>query len=383
MSKFNLSRAWVKLPPGLEDAYRQFYFKLDLKQARTTLMVMTLPILSPALLDYILLGLGPRFFLSAFGRLLFLAYTFHLYLKLAHVRNVRSYDRNILTWLVIGGICLVIGIFLRPAGYSGNTIVFIVMIIFLYFGLPTRFIYWISIGTAYSVSILFTVLFLKEFSDPAEIMDTVLALLVVAAGGLFINRRIDNYKRNHFLAFQRIDDLASRDSLTGVLNRRVFLEQAEKEMVRFKRYGKPFCLLISDMDEFKKINDTHGHLEGDAVLQKYVSLVNSEVRSSDFFGRIGGEEFCMVLPETTAEDAVQIAARISHKCAALDLHSRAGNKIAFSVSTGISQVQTDDSSIDLVISRADEALYRAKKEGHNGQVHSNFESLPVLKVENS
>jgi diguanylate cyclase (GGDEF)-like protein len=382
MSKFSLSGAWVKIPPGLKEAYRQFYFKQDLKQARITLMILIPPLFSFLWLDYLLLGTSTGFCLSAFGRLLFLALTIYLLLtRLRHIQNPRSYDLFVLAWLGIGGVFQLIGAFLRPADYSGNTVVFIVIIIFLYFGLPTRLVYWIIIGAAYSFVMLFALLFLKDSTGPAEILDTVLALVAVSAGGLFINRRIYGYKRDNFLAFQRINELASRDSLTGALNRRALLEQAEKEMTRFKRYGKPFCLFITDLDNFKRINDNHGHLEGDAVLKQYVSLVNSEIRSSDFFGRIGGEEFCMVLPETTAEDAVQIAMRISHKCAALDLRSREGDKVALSVSTGVSQVNSLDTSIDMVISRADEALYRAKMEGHNGQVHANFLPAPVLNID--
>jgi diguanylate cyclase (GGDEF)-like protein len=377
MSKFSLSEAWVKVPPGLKEAYRQLYFQQDLKQARILMMILILPLISSSVLDYFLLGLGPRFYFSALGRLLFLAITTYLILtRLRHAQNARCYDLAVMAWLGIGGVFQFIGAFLRPADYSGNTIVFIVIIVFLYFGLPTRLVYWIITGAAYSFGILFVMLFLKDSTGPAEILDTVLALVVISTGGLLINRRIYGYKRNHFMAFQRINELASRDSLTGALNRRALLEQAEKEMTRFKRYSKPFCLFITDLDNFKRINDTHGHLEGDAVLQKYVSLVHSEIRSSDFFGRIGGEEFCWVLPETSAEDAIQIARRISNKCAALDLRSRNGDKIALSVSTGVSQAHNRDASIDMVISRADEALYRAKQEGHNGQVHVNFSPAP-------
>jgi len=145
----------------------------------------------------------------------------------------------------------------------------------------------------------------------------------------------------------------------------MFIELTEKELIRQKRYNDPFTLLIIDIDEFKKVNDTYGHLEGDEVLKRFVDLVNSQIRKSDLFGRIGGEEFCVLLIKTSLKEAAEIAARIHKKCREIEIVTRNGKTVKFTVSTGITQVQKTDVNLDQIMRRADIALYRAKEGGRD------------------
>jgi len=365
---------WGDIPGELKQEYRKYYLKQDIKQARITMMVMFIPVVCSGFLDFFLLGPGLRLILSILGRCLFFSYTLFLIVKLNKTESIKFYDTSTLIWLIAGSAFLLIGGALRPATYSGHTIVYIVMLVFMYFGIPNRLSFWAVAGSICTLFILFTLVFIKDSTGISEIMDSSLALLAVTAAGIFINYRIYSYKRSHFMAYHRVSELASRDSLTGILNRRAFLERAENEMKRFQRYVKPFCIILMDLDEFKSINDTYGHLEGDAVLKKFTTMVSSEIRKSDSFGRIGGEEFCIILPGTTQEEAREIAWRIGRKCAEAGIHSCEGIPVSFSVSTGIAEAGPND-SIDSMMHRADMAMYEAKKAGQNGLVEADARLL--------
>lgn len=157
---------------------------------------------------------------------------------------------------------------------------------------------------------------------------------------------------------------ASTDVLTGILNRRAFFEICSKEMKFAKRYNHNLSFIIMDIDYFKKINDTHGHLNGDIVLKDLVNVVKDTIRMTDVFGRIGGEEFAVLMPETKKSDAMNLAERIRVNIAESEsvLDSTTVN---VTVSIGVSFMTVEDSIIQTVLRRADEELFKAKENGRN------------------
>ncbi len=158
--------------------------------------------------------------------------------------------------------------------------------------------------------------------------------------------------------------VATYDSLTGVLNRRAFLDIAEAAFARLRRGGAPFSLLVMDIDHFKRINDSFGHQAGDAVLVAFTRSAQSALRTGDLFSRYGGEEFCALLPDTTGERAHAVAERL--RAALSDLVvTHEGNMIATTVSIGIAEGNAGAESFDVIVAAADMALYRAKAEGRN------------------
>ena len=156
--------------------------------------------------------------------------------------------------------------------------------------------------------------------------------------------------------------LATHDSLTGAHSRRAVLAACADELARWSRYGKPFSLLILDIDHFKRVNDAHGHLAGDQVLTRFVRLAESHLRSADRLGRYGGEEFMVLLPETDSAAAQAVAERMR---AALDATPEAAGLPHCTVSIGVTTAQPGDESVDALIARADAALYEAKAQGRN------------------
>jgi len=154
------------------------------------------------------------------------------------------------------------------------------------------------------------------------------------------------------------------DSLTGVMSRRAFLDAAQREFARARRYARPTAVLVFDLDRFKRINDSHGHAVGDTVLRECAAAWKTVLREQDLLGRIGGEEFCAVLPETPQAAAMQAAERL--RKAVLPLHFNGRSEIfSVSVSVGMTMLARGDEELAQTMDRADRAMYLAKERGRN------------------
>ena len=158
---------------------------------------------------------------------------------------------------------------------------------------------------------------------------------------------------------------ARTDPLTGAANRRAFLERAGEEMRQAHRSGLPLSLLIADIDHFKRINDSRGHAAGDEALKRFVLALGDALRPGDLIGRYGGEEFVVLLPHTTLEEATAVAERLRQSIAAQEMGPD-GDPFRMTASFGVTAVEPGDSGgIDAALRTADSALYRAKAEGRN------------------
>ncbi len=157
--------------------------------------------------------------------------------------------------------------------------------------------------------------------------------------------------------------LATTDPLTGVDNRRSFMEKADHEIRRAQRYGVTLAMILMDIDFFKKINDQYGHQAGDIVLQKMAQAVKSALRDSDIFGRIGGEEFAIILIETEQQTALRTAERLRSLIETLNINT-VKEAVQITVSIGLTFFKDGD-DISTLSKRSDEALYTAKRNGRN------------------
>lgn len=162
-----------------------------------------------------------------------------------------------------------------------------------------------------------------------------------------------------------LERLATTDPLTGLANRGRFFSLASAEIRRRDRHGGPLAVVMLDIDYFKRINDTHGHETGDAALAAFAALCRSLVREQDTVARIGGEEFAMFLPGTDRNGALALAERLR---AALEGLVVEGLPVPMTVSAGISEVLPAETAVDAALSRADQALYAAKRGGRNRTV---------------
>ena len=166
-------------------------------------------------------------------------------------------------------------------------------------------------------------------------------------------------------AYHEIEHQAMHDSLTGLLSRRAVFSDLEHEMSRTQRKAEPLSLIMADLDHFKSINDTYGHQAGDAVLEETARRMHECVRPYDRIGRIGGEEFMIVLGDCTGTEGLEIADRIRRRIGG-QFFEYNGQKITVTVSIGVAATVSNQTfEKELLISAADKALYRAKREGRN------------------
>jgi len=154
------------------------------------------------------------------------------------------------------------------------------------------------------------------------------------------------------------------DALTGAHNKRYFLEFLEREIARCARYGRPLSLLMFDIDHFKAINDTHGHLTGDFVLKEMLRRLLQRVRKEELMARYGGEEFASVLPETDNEGAMHVAEEF-RAIVANEPFEYEGDTITVTISIGVATLHGENVDPAQFIKRADENLYQAKHDGRN------------------
>ncbi|WP_221237071.1 diguanylate cyclase [Roseospira goensis] len=159
--------------------------------------------------------------------------------------------------------------------------------------------------------------------------------------------------------------LATTDPLTGIGNRRQLMDQGDREMRRASRYGSPLSVLMLDIDNFKRINDTYGHAVGDNALKAMVQCCLGQLREIDMLCRLGGEEFVALLPETPPEAAAVAAERLRSAVGGMTMAVPETGPLAFTISIGVAAPHPDDETLTDVLTRADEALYRAKRAGRN------------------
>lgn len=165
---------------------------------------------------------------------------------------------------------------------------------------------------------------------------------------------------------QKLLDLATTDGLTGILNRRAFLERAQGLLAMSRRNGQPLAAFLIDADHFKRINDNYGHAIGDRVLVELAAVIGRALRSTDLYGRFGGEEFIALLPETDFRQASEAAERLLRDVRSTQLTTDDGRSINFTVSIGIAiNVPLENIALETLIGHADQALYRAKENGRD------------------
>jgi diguanylate cyclase len=251
-------------------------------------------------------------------------------------------------------------------------LIYVIILLFGIFRLNTRSFLYISIFTllTYGGDISLLKLYRPQgVNFQIEYLQWgVLALVLIAfsiIGGYIssLRQNLSISKSEQAKSIEIIKEMAIRDELTGLFNRRHVLELLDHEKNRSLRGGGIFCLAILDIDHFKNVNDTYGHLVGDAVLQAVTNTMKTTMRNTEYCARYGGEEFLIVLTQTTIKGALIGAERVRTNIEKIPF-SDIGSDFKITVSIGLSEYKMREDMDDL-IARADEALYRAKSGGRN------------------
>lgn len=175
---------------------------------------------------------------------------------------------------------------------------------------------------------------------------------------------LEHTARYGFQLELKLEELAHLDPLTGIANRRRLEDRAREEVERARRFNRPLSLMIMDLDHFKGVNDRHGHPFGDKVLRTLADVGRANLRQTDLFARVGGEEFVVLMPETTPDTAAHIAERLRSQLSATQV-TEEGVTTTVTLSIGISAYGPDAQTVEALMAQADRALYAAKDQGRN------------------
>jgi len=355
----------------MEGDYRVFHLRDDIAQSTLYISIAMLAVLSMTRIDILLYKSNPDLFMRLMVyHGIYILVSLSIIAAIRKTSKVRIYDRLMLAWLSLTVLGLLLFNFTRPANLLTTT--YDVIILFaIYILSPLRISYTVALAFGFSAGTLLLDYFYKTGTDSAAFNTLITAQFIVHALGLVSSLQIQSYRRKSFKAYIQEKDakemvayLANIDSLTKSLTRRQFFNIAESEYLRFSRYRRNLSVLVLDADYFKNINDTYGHYAGDLVLRSLSLVVLEQKRAQDTFGRLGGEEFGILLPETNLEQAKVVAERVQ-KIWAQTPCSLDGSLIYSTVSIGVAEANKEDKTFEDVLRRADRMMYKAKEAGRN------------------
>lgn len=368
----------------LEKRFRRVMQARNVHQLRTALRCAAGLFLMIGLFDFLLLGLTTEFYLLSLMRVI--AATAFLVLAAALGSRPRLINHdlplNFVIFLLATSLILIVP--LRPETINVQITAVVAVTVAIYLFIPNRvpcaFGACLYLGVGFLVATHTTGLFAH-----AGIVGITLTLLLANMIGLITALRVNQLQREQFSSLlaerksnrrlqkeiktrQELEDelrrLAQTDHLTGLNNRRWFSELLQQEIRRSQRSGAPLGLCMVDIDHFKRINDNKGHAAGDAMLVIVAALFRKELRDTDIIGRFGGEEFVIALPDSGPEDTARIA---EHLRSSIEHYRFPGELFGpnLTVTIGITQVESNEESMESALARADQALYCGKNEGRN------------------
>ena len=356
---------------NLEGDYRVAHLRSDVSQSILYMFIISVSNLLMLGVDAVLATPIPGLFgFMVVYRVAYVAVTVAVGVAMYRTTRVRNYDRLVFLWIFFTIVFMLLVNFTRPASYISAS--FDVIIPFaIYLLSPLKLKHTFALAAGYSLGVMYVDYFHKFGVDPVLLDVATYAQVIVHVLGVSFSLQLHSYRRKSYKAFidekdakEMVAYLANIDPLTKSLTRRQFLNIAESEFRRFQRYRRPLSILILDADHFKRINDSYGHHAGDLALRSLSLVAMEQKRAQDTFGRLGGEEFGLLMPETTLDKAVVVAERIRNVWEASPVNLD-GELIYSTMSIGIAEAREDDQSLEDLLRRVDRMLYRAKDAGRN------------------
>ena len=356
---------------NLETEFRAKTLPLDLEHTRSAIAFTVIAVSSLSSIDYLLYGISELFFLHLFVRGLFIVCSALAARLLLKETTFAAYERIVLIWGLALTILTVYVDYNRPPDFTQNATLHILMVFSGYILIPLRPSRRMVTPLLMTIGTLWNIITVKEIPSAAWLGVTVSAYLLLHIAGVITAVGSSNARRRQFLAEhellaqnQRLRELAITDELTGIYNRRFFLERAREEFQLYLRHRRPLSLIIADLDLLKRINDTYGHHTGDAAIRQFAEFVSRQKRASDVLGRLGGEEFGLLLPDTRLAEAKIVAQRIFDTRDSLIIRT-VEEDIRFTFTAGLAECRLEHQSLDDLFRVADLLLYRGKSKGRD------------------
>jgi len=362
----------------LETSYRQAFLKSDASQAIFVIGLSNLASLALIPSDYRSFGREPEFFMFLAARLgVFILSCVSVFI-LAKSTQPRQHDWAVASYMAAGALInIFINSFTSPS-YVTYIGVSIVLLNINYFALFSPLLMRTAISYLFSAAVITQVYSTNAGEDLGSVVMGmhVLTNLIgtVISAKLYTHRRLSYKAQMEEKELQNeLNELAYTDQLTGIWNRRKFTAEAMLEFERVRRYQRPLSLILLDIDHLKTINDEHGHMAGDAAIRYCVNILKTQIREQDILGRLGGDEFGLLLPETQLSEAVTVARRIQEagRNGSFQLNNPAGH-ITFSM--GVAELRGHEQDYDDFFGRTDKMLYRAKEGGRDILVFTDADS---------
>jgi diguanylate cyclase (GGDEF)-like protein len=355
-----------------ESLFRQHYLRAETWQATFGLLILMVPLLAFIYNDYKFFGTGTEFWCFVALRAFMLAATIATVILLWRSRDFSVHDWLMTIWMVGGLVAITVIDYTRPANFIGHAIIDVVILLIVYLVIPNRIVTQTIIALIFTAAGVIIMLLQKELTDDLTMYTVLFSVLVANTAGFAGSWQLNLLRRREFraqieegLARDDLKRLAEIDDLTGIYNSRVFQRMCVDEIARFQRYGRPLSFIMLDLDHFKLVNDNYGHMMGDKVLRQVAGTVSKQLREVDIMGRMGGEEFGILLPETMLDDARIVAERVLDALRRLDITADSGARLNITASLGLAEAVSSDTGMDSLTARADKALYKAKKNGRD------------------
>jgi len=355
----------------LEGDYRVAHLRADITQSILYMFIIGISNILMLGMDAFLFKDNPNLFmLMVLFRSGYVAVTIAIGIALRRTTRVRIYDRLTFAWILFTILFMLLINFTRPANYISAS--FDVIVPFaIYLLSPLKLKYTFALAASFSLGTLYIGFFYKIGVNPILLNVATFAQVIIHVLGVSFSLQLHSYRRKSYQAFidekdakEMVAYLANIDPLTKSLTRRQFMNIAESEFRRFQRYRRPLSILILDADHFKQINDTYGHHAGDLTLRSLSLVAMEQKRAQDTFGRLGGEEFGLLMPETTLEQARIVAERVRQVWDASPVNLD-GELIHSTMSIGVAEAMEADQSLEDLLRRVDRMLYKAKESGRN------------------
>lgn len=352
-------------------AVEQFYLSEDLRQTKTILLVVIAFCAFLVYGDYLNFGINSLFYKVFIVRTAFIFLSFGIIRLLNKVKNFNQYEWLVCTWC---GFYILLSLYVNATrqadninfSYIDNLVVFLIFIVF-----PGKLYMRGILSGCLMMGDFAIIMFLKSPVHVLALKTIGLSYFIAMILGIVMANKLLQFRCKQYYVFlqeqnmrKQLEKAAYTDFLTGAMNRRKFFQLGEHEFSIFKENGGTFSVIMLDLDFFKNLNDKFGHIAGDVFLKEITKTMIINKRSIDILGRLGGEEFALVLPGTKLIFAAEMAEKLRGLCentqAFLDhqlLHT--------TVSIGVTEVWSKDKSFHDVLKRADDALYQAKRKGRN------------------